>query len=193
MTDDGKLLQAVRRMDKEALTQIFDLYALPLYRYALRYCGDPILADQIVGDAFAKFLDQIAAGNGPLHNLRAYLYEIAYHLVIDELRHSSHSVPLELADQYWHSRTSVVSNIEERMEMEKILEAMQSLSADQRHVIILRTLEGFSIGEIAVILGKSRTSVKVIHHRALKMLRRALETNNLPAPLKSPALSVASG
>ena len=48
------LLDAARRMDTEALVKIFDLYSQPLYNYAYRLCNDAWMADQIVGDVFAK-------------------------------------------------------------------------------------------------------------------------------------------
>ena len=69
------LLEAVRSMDKEALVEIFDLYSSALFNYALRLCNDPLKADHIVGDVFAKLLDQCSTGNGPTTNLRSYLYE----------------------------------------------------------------------------------------------------------------------
>ena len=79
MEADAQLLDRARMLDKAALGKIFDLYSSPLYCYALRLCGDPALADHVVGDVFAKLLDQFSSGKGPSANLRSYLYEIAYH------------------------------------------------------------------------------------------------------------------
>src|SRR5919106_1126065 len=88
METELSLLDAAKRMDKEALVKIFDLYATSLYRYALRLCGDVLMADHIVGDVFAKLLDHLASGNGPRSNLRSYLYQTAYHIIVDEARSS---------------------------------------------------------------------------------------------------------
>jgi DNA-directed RNA polymerase specialized sigma24 family protein len=60
METDHKLLNAARNMDKDALVKIFDLYSSALFNYALRLCDDPLLADQIVGDVFAKLMEQLA-------------------------------------------------------------------------------------------------------------------------------------
>ena len=49
------------------------------------------------------------------------------------------------------------------------------LTDDQRHVVILRFLEGFDIKETAEILGKEVNNIKVIQHRALSKLREALQ------------------
>ena len=92
------LLEAARNMDKEALVEIFDLYSSALYNYALRLCNDPLKADHIVGDVFAKLIEQWSVGNGPATNLRSYLYETTYHLIIDEARVHHREAPLEVID-----------------------------------------------------------------------------------------------
>ena len=182
MNTEVTLLIAAKEMDNDALTQIFELYAHPLYLYALRCCGDPVRADQVVGDVFAKLLEQLFAGNGPVVNLRAYLYQCAHHAVMDEMRYSHRVAPLETTDFLPQHRFSTTPDIEKRMEVETVLEAMRELSADQRHIIILRILEGFSVAETAVILGKTPGSVKVAQSRAIASLREALITKK-SAPL----------
>src|ERR1041385_4968344 len=106
MDADSILLNAARTMNEDALVQIFDLYSAPLYRYALHLCGDPVIADHVVGDMFAKLLDQFSSGKGPESNLRAYLYQMVYHLVVDEARYFSHRVPLEMASSIVEDRHS---------------------------------------------------------------------------------------
>ena len=51
----------------------------------------------------------------------------------------------------------------------------KDLTEDQRHVIILRFLEGFSLRETADIMGKEVYNVKVIQNRGVAKLRKALE------------------
>lgn len=176
MESDNTLLNAARRMDKEALVKIFDLYSAALYKYALRLCGDPMLADHIVGDVFAKFLDQLASGNGPKANLRAYLYETTYHRMIDETRYLKRRAPLEVTDALRQEANSIFLSVEDQMLFKEIVHAMQNeLTDDQRHVIILRFLEEFSIRETATILGKREDHVRVIQNRAIAALRRSFE------------------
>ena len=170
------LLNAAKKMDQEALVKIFDLYASPLYNYALRLCGDRLLADHIVGDVFAKLLEQFAAGKGPNSNLRSYLYETAYHLIVDEARFSHHQVSLDVLTSLRSDVRSGLPGFEDQILFEKVLDAIQhDLTGDQRHVIILRFLEEFSLRETAAILGKNVDHVKVIQSRALAKLRKVFE------------------
>jgi RNA polymerase sigma-70 factor (ECF subfamily) len=174
------LLQAVKRMDKEAIVKVFDLYASPLYNYALRLCRDPLTADHIVGDVFAKLLEQLAAGNGPKFNLRSYLYETAYHLIVDEARSSNRQAPLDVLTSLRPDVRSGQLGSEEQIMFEKALDAIQhDLTDDQRHVIVLRFLEEFSLRETATILDKDVNHVKVIQSRALAKLRKVFESKEI--------------
>ena len=56
-----------------------------------------------------------------------------------------------------------------------ILAIKNQLTEDQRHVIILRFLEGFSLRETAEIIGKEVYNVKVIQNRGVAKLRKALD------------------
>jgi RNA polymerase sigma-70 factor (ECF subfamily) len=197
MESDLSLLNAAKRLDRDALVKIFDLYASPLYRYALRLCGDPSTADHIVGDVFAKLLDQLASGKGPSSNLRSYLYEMAYHNLIDEVRSSRRRVPLDALTSLRSNGHSRLAEVEDPIQLEMIQEAIQhDLTDDQRHVIVLRFLEEFSLRETAAILGKDINHVKVIQSRALAKLRQVLESKDFLIAISLPRtkeLTKASG
>ena len=109
---------------------IFELYASPLYNYALRLCADPLLADHIVGDVFAKLLEQFAAGKGPRSNLRSYPYEMAYHLIIDERRPASRWAPLEVLGP---EAGPASGHFEDKIMLEKIL------GKDVSHIKVIQT------------------------------------------------------
>lgn len=188
METDTDLLNAARRMNGEALVKIFDLYSSALYQYALRLCGDSVLADHIVGDVFAKLLDQLAAGYGPRTNLRSYLYEITYHRMIDETRYSKRRAPLE-AVLHRQEPGSAFLNLEDQMMFQEILHALQhTLTSDQRHVIVLRFLEEFNLRETAAIMGKTVEHIKVIQSRALAKLRLVLEHKEMRKALPAQEL-----
>jgi len=185
METDIDLLNAARKMNTEALVRIFDLYSSALYQYALRLCGDPVLADHIVGDVFVKLLDQLSAGNGPRANLRSYLYETAYHRMVDETRYLKRRAPLEAVLHRQDSHSALVS-LEDQLMFQDILHTLQhELTSDQRHVIVLRFLEEFSLRETAAILGKTVDHVKVLQSRALAKLRRSMEHKEFRRSLSS--------
>jgi RNA polymerase sigma-70 factor, ECF subfamily len=180
MMDESALLQAARKLDQEGLTIIFDTYAPAIYRYALRLCHDPVESDNIVGDVFSKLLEHCAAGKGPVTNLKSYLFQIAYHLLMDQIRWDRRIINLEgMPESLIPVTSSSQVQIEERALIDALLTALNfELSELQRHVILLRFLEGFSLKETALIVGKNISSVKVIQHRGIARLRNCLRLHD---------------
>ena len=175
MADSSALLKAAKRLDQDALTKVFDLYAPVIYNYILRLCQDPIQADQIVGDVFARFLDQVAAGKGPRTNLRSYLYQTAYHLFIDRTRDHQRVTPIELVEYLAAENSTVQTEVENRALLDTVMIAINNdLTDEQRHVIILRFLEGLSLKETAKIVGKNASSIKALQSRGISKLRQVL-------------------
>ena len=175
MENDIELLSAARARNPDALVKIFDLYSSALFGYALRLGCDPVLADHIIGDVFAKLLEHLSAGKGPKTNLRSYLYQMTHHMIIDQGRSLRKSAPLEAADLLRQEKRSASTNIEDQMMLDVILKVIQNdLTDDQRHVIVLRFMEGFSLKETALILGKEVNHIKVLQNRAITKLRKNL-------------------
>ncbi len=175
--DEAALLEAAQKLDKDALGKIFDLYSSAIYNYALRLSRDPIAADNIVGDVFALLLEQFSRGKGPNKNLRSYLYQTTYHVIVDQARNRRHVAPLEVSDMTFKGDNSpVAEQTEENALLDALKNAMESeLTTDQRHVLVLRFVEGFSIQETAEIVKKTVSNVKVIQNRGTEKLRQALD------------------
>jgi RNA polymerase sigma factor (sigma-70 family) len=89
LKDETAVLLAAGSLDHDALSAIFDEYAPAIFKYLLRLEVNSQEADQIVGDVFARLLDKFVKGEGPRTNLRSYLFQTAYHLVVDHARESS--------------------------------------------------------------------------------------------------------
>ena len=173
--DEAALLQAAKRLDQAALAEIFDSYAPAIYGYILRLCHNPEQADQIVGDVFSKLLEKLASGKGPRTNLRSYLYQIAYHLFIDQTRYDQRIAPIEIVEYMSGDTNSVQDEIENRALLDTVLLAINTdLTVDQRHVIVLRFLEGMDLQETAKILDKSVNNVKVLQNRGIEKIRKVL-------------------
>lgn len=175
MESDLELLKAARLGNKDALEKIFDLYSSALFNYALRLGCDLVMADHLVGDVFAKLLDHLFEGKGPKTNLRSYLYQTIHNMIIDQGRSSRKNAPLEVMDWLRQDKQSPSPNLDDQIMFDVILKLIQNdLTNDQRHVIILRFMEDFSLKETAAIMGKTVTNVKVLQNRALAKLRKRI-------------------
>jgi len=179
MKDETAVITAAGSLDHEALTAIFDEYAPAIFKYLLRLDVNPQEADQTVGDVFARLLDKISKGEGPRTNLRSYLFQTAYHLVVDHARERQRTAPLDVADTIKEDKQPVQALTEEKMLLENLAIAMErELTEDQRNVLILRYQEDFSLKETAEIVGKNVNAVKALQNRAINNLREALRRDN---------------
>lgn len=85
--------------------------------------------------------------------------------------------PIEAVDFTITNKHFTAVSADERLLVEAVLQAiMNDLTDDQRHVIILRFLEGFSVKETAAITGKKMGTVTAIQYRAIAALRKALDS-----------------
>ena len=179
MKDETAVITAAGSLDHDALTAIFDEYAPAVFKYLLRLDVNPQEADQTVGDVFARLLDKISKGEGPRTNLRSYLFQTAYHLVVDHARERQRTAPLDVADTIKEDKQPVQALTEEKMLLENLAIAMErELTEDQRNVLILRYQEDFSLKETAEIVGKNVNAVKALQNRAINNLREALRRDN---------------
>lgn len=176
MEADLTSLSAARNIDGHPLTGTFEQYAPALYKYAFRLCNNAVVSDQIMGDALAKLKEHLSTGNFPRANLRLLLYQMVYHLIVDNGR-SSHRSELSKAEVFRNGDGDFIPiSAENLLLLNAALQAiMNDLTEDQRHVLILRFMEGFSVKETAAIIGKTVTNVKVIQNRAMAALRKTLD------------------
>jgi RNA polymerase sigma factor (sigma-70 family) len=103
------------------------------------------------------------------------LYQTAYHIIIDNTRNRKHFAPQgELLDGM-EGKDSTAEDAEKKHNLHTLQVAIYAnLTEEQKHVIILRFLEGFDLRETAAVLGKEINNIKVIQNRAITKLRESL-------------------
>jgi RNA polymerase sigma factor (sigma-70 family) len=187
--DDELLLEASQKLDEKAITTIFDRFSPGLYKYALRLCHLPDVADDIVLSVFTQFLEGLASNKTSNENLRAYFYKTAYQLLLDHARANPQNALVEqtLFDEYKQVMPASYQSEEQSLVRALTSAFNTELTFEQRHVIVLRFLEDFSIKDTSLIIGKTVSNVKVIQNRAVAKLRKAmgLEKGGNPPAVQS--------
>lgn len=176
MSDEQILLQRARNFEEQALAEIYDVYSPKLYRYAMRLLADEDLAEECVADTFSRFLKAMKSGSGPQQHLQAYLYRIAHNWITDIFRRQPPpAIPLESSSQAG-SDPDPSDVVSERIDQERVRNALRLLTPEQRQVVILRFIEDLENQDVAAALDKPIGAVKALQHRALNALRRMLVT-----------------
>jgi len=175
--EESALFKAARKLDQGALITIFDNYAPAVYRYCFRLCRDPVESDIVVGDVFARFLENLSSDKYQAIKLRICIFHITYQTMIDRMGASRQEVAVErkLKTEHGQALTLKPSESDDSLPPQVLLFLTTDLTAVQRHVLLLRYLEDFSLNETALIVGKSVSNVKVIQNRAITKLRSQVD------------------
>jgi RNA polymerase sigma-70 factor (ECF subfamily) len=175
-SQESALLNAARRYNKKALAAIYDAYSDELYRYAFRLVGDAARAEDLMSEAFSRFLKALERGGGPKTHLRAYLYRTTHNLAMDHLRRSKNElVDEEIELQPERNLRTPEQAVENKLEQELAIGLLNNLTPEQQQVILLKFFQGMDNEEVANTMEKTVGAVKALQHRALNSLRRAFE------------------
>lgn len=148
---------------------IYQNYRKRLFYYLIRMTGgDYDLSRDILQESFTRCLERY----GEQIDSIALLYKIARNLVIDHNRNSGRNEPID--EKYAVDAIPIDHQILIREQYRKMLDALRSLSLDDREVLNLVAGESVSYREIASILGTTENSIKVRVHRARKRLRKVM-------------------
>ncbi len=169
------IAERAARRDVEAFARLYDEHLDTVYRYVLYKVGDAALAEELTEDVWAKAWEGIERFQWRNLPFQHWLLRIARNAVVD----------------HWRSRRRTTTSIDglvdvssdeappdERVahdvEMQILQQALMRLPDDQRDVLILRFIEGYSHAEVAAVLDKSVVAVRQIQVRALRALQKQL-------------------
>lgn len=169
-----ELLERARQYEPQALSEIYDRYAGPVYRYLYRTLGDPAVAEDLTGEVFVKLLQQLRAARLSLERMEGWLYRVAHNLAMDWFRAQRKRPAVPLDEGVVSGDKSPAQLVEQRDLHQQLRNALRRLTADQQQVILLRFGEELKVAEVARLMGKSEGAVKVLQHRAVQRVRRLL-------------------
>ena len=160
----------------EAYRFVEDLFARhqnEIYAYLLRMLRDPELAADLTQDAFVKAYRAYDALQKP-ENARAWLYQIAHRVALDDLRRRRivRFVPL-VGDTRGAAPSAEHLVMDARLSGD-LQRALEQIPDRQRSALLLAELHDLTGIELAAALGVSHVAARALLTRARESLRRAL-------------------
>ena len=90
---DKELIEACRRGDPDAFRALFELHKDQVYSIALRYSGDPAIAQDIAQETFLKLFTRIGSFRGE-SDFSSWLYRLVVNSCLDQKRKTRRLAPL---------------------------------------------------------------------------------------------------
>lgn len=166
--------------DAVLMQQLHDEHAAALWGYCLRLTGhDRAKAEDVVQETLLRAWrnwDRLDESRG---SVRAWLFTVARNIVIDEWRTRRSQSEFPVADV--PEAPGVSDRTDELLLSWVVAEAVSTLSADHRAVLVECYFHGASVGQAAHRLGIPEGTVKSRTHYALRALRLALQEMGVEA------------
>jgi RNA polymerase sigma-70 factor (ECF subfamily) len=153
---------------------LYRQYAGDVFRFALWMSRDRAEAEDVTAETFVRAwagVDETRTAT-----VKAYLFTIARNLIHKRRCAGQRQRELDLEQPASHPRLD--ERIAADAELRRVLTAMDALPERAREALILRVDQNLSYEEIAVLLGVSVASAKVLVHRA----RSKLASSRTPSP-----------
>jgi RNA polymerase sigma-70 factor (ECF subfamily) len=185
--DEVTLAQA-RRGHLPACERIFRSFQQPAYSVAFRICQCPQTAQDITQDAFITAFRKFRQyrGDAPLWG---WLRRVVVNHAISSLRRQPARSEIELRDCH-----SAAESEQARIGLAMDLEAaLAALGREDRAVVWLHDVEGYSHQEIAELFAKTESFSKTRLSRARAKLRQLLDSPHKDKATDAPNEQLASG
>ncbi|MDR2763487.1 MAG: sigma-70 family RNA polymerase sigma factor [Tannerella sp.] len=170
---DTTYVKRVQAGETQCFAPLLERYGRPVYSLIVKVVGNREDAEELTQDVFLKAYRSLASFQGN-SRFSTWLYRIAYNVAISATRKKKYewlaiedNMPDQLAEE---DASDVLERESDSERMERLEEAMQQLSPDERALILLFYRQEKPVEEIAAITGLTVSNVKTRLHRIRKKL-----------------------
>jgi len=185
-SDEG-LLEKICLGSMEALAILFHRYSRLIRGIALRVLKDSSEADDLVQDVFVLIHRLCGSFDSSKASAQFWIMQLAYRRAISRRRYlnSRHFYSRldlnEETDRVVDPRNGHYENSTNQILAELDLQKMfRTLSGDQQNTLRLHFIEGYTLDEIAKILGQTKGNIRHHSFRGLEQLRKLIFGSKLP-------------
>lgn len=169
------LVLKCQRGDKQAFEELIRLYYPYVSGFLRKTTADDTLAEDLTQDTFLKMIRSIEKydPNGSAA-FGTWLVTIAKNCYIDHLRRNR-VYPEDIEALPLTDNRNVALEVEQKLQYEELLRAMETLPPEQRLAIRLKYEEDMTLSEIAERFGVPPKTVKSRIHEGTVKLRKLLK------------------
>jgi RNA polymerase sigma-70 factor (ECF subfamily) len=174
LAPDRTMSEAPARTVADAfIEELFARHQSEIYAYLYRMVRDPEMAADMTQDAFVKAYRNHASLVDPNH-ARAWLYQIAHRVALDEFRRRKIVRFLPWTGESYGSAPSAEHLAMEARLSGPLQRALDRIPERQRAALLMAELHDLTGLELAAALGVSHVAARALLTRARESLRQAL-------------------
>lgn len=171
VVDIAALVRQAQRGDREAIAAIFSALKDRIYRYLLMRTSNREVAEDLLQTTFLEMIRAL-----PRYTVQTdakfttWLFQIARFRLIDHYRQQGRTLALDDAPEMIAEQPDIADPFQHQ----QVETALKSLPEKYQTILHLRYREDFETEEIAAAMKISTINVRVLQHRALNALKKAL-------------------
>lgn len=154
------------------LEELYNTYRTDLYRYLCHLNHDPAEAEDLLSETFLRALRRLHTYRGDCV-VKTWLFGIAHNVWLESLRKRRPTVSADDLLETYLTDDTLPDHTDTRLQWQRVQALLQQKDDRARRVVQLRA-QGYSYAEIAVRLGISESSARVIEHRTRTWLKQQL-------------------
>ena len=162
--------------DADAFGLLYERYVDLVYRYIYVRVGSSHVAEDLTSETFIRALRRIDSFSWQGKDIAAWFVTIARNLITDNAKSARFRMEVTTADMIDADRrvdgpeNEVLAHLRDT----RLFEAIRTLKPEQAECLVLRFMQGMSLAETALVIGKSEGAVKQLQLRAVRALHREL-------------------
>lgn len=160
--------------DPKAFGALYDHYQPQIYRFVFLKVAGREEAEDLTHQVFLNAWLGIPSYKHRGFPFSSWLYQIARNQVVDHYRSRRETVSLDAVDPEAFAEKVGEAEMDRNLEVERAITEIRTLKQEYQDVLVLRFVEDMSVREVASIMGKSEGAIKLLQHRALRVLREKL-------------------
>ena len=162
------LVRRARAGDRAAMNELVETFQEPLLRFCVYLAGNPQLAQDLCQDTLVQVLTRLKQLKEP-ERFQSWLFKIAKNLFLDHLRQASHRdyEPIESVTE-----APLAGDPQACQKVLEIQQALAGIPAEDRALLLLVDLEGYSYAEAARTLDLNESAIPSRLHRIRELFMR---------------------
>ena len=166
--NEKEIISLWQKWDLTYFWELYEKYVDEIYKFIYLKTYDTDLSQDITSQVFFKVMDKIKLfKNDNDSNFRAWIYKIAYNLVIDNYKNTKEDISIDDTIEAIY-KENFADNLDNKEKLKKIFTYFDTLNPKHKEVLILRIWDDLSFKEISVITKMTESNCKKIVSRTLQ-------------------------
>lgn len=164
---EKEIINLCQKWFVENFSHLYETYFDQIYKFVFLKTYDKELSEDITSQTFLKAFDKINTfKNNKDANFRAWIYRIAYNLIIDNYKQKKEILNIDEILETWYD-INFWQDLDNKDQIKEVFEYFWTLKDKHKEILIMRLWDDLSYKEISELTWESVDNCKKIVSRTL--------------------------